>query len=546
MQRAPKWAIVFHLALALLLFSLPGLRLGIAAWHLSRQQWIVFGGLAVAYLAGALLLTVRERVRAPQWLVALLIALATFGAVTIVQVMLDYQFPRLAYVAAVVLGGVGLTIYPYASRILAPLAIFVSLAAATALALPAMTKVTIRADAPMHRESARLGTSLYDLDVTWYRNVIPSGAKFSAFGSIAEFENGYLVATGDGDLYRVKLPPDAPAQVEHLPTRVPLNIAAFDKATGQNGSGQFFRIMDVRARERNGKLQVFASHHWWNESAHCSVLRVSLLETTHEQLASTSLDGDWTTVFESRPCLPLIGKDWPFSGMEGGGRLRLLDDSTFLLTVGDHGFNGVVYPTDYVSDSSASYGKTLKVHLGGDKRVEVFTIGHRNPQGLFIDASGKVWETEHGPEGGDELNLLEAGINYGWPHVTYGTNYGKLTWPRNPHQGQHNGYRLPIYAWVPSVGTSNLIRVQKDLFAAWKDDLVVATLVGGEIFRLRLDGSRVVLTEPVKVGERVRDVLENGAGEIVLWTDSRSIAVVRPGEASARRTTSVTSPDRGQ
>ncbi|HXW98020.1 MAG TPA: PQQ-dependent sugar dehydrogenase, partial [Gemmatimonadales bacterium] len=159
------------------------------------------------------------------------------------------------------------------------------------------------------------------------------------------------------------------------------------------------------------------------------------------------------------------------------------------------------------------------------------TIGHRNPQGLFIDPNGAVWETEHGPQGGDELNLLEAGLNYGWPHVTYGTDYNKHTWPRNPVQGQHTGYTMPVYVWLPSIGTSNLIRLRGDLFPLWKDDLIVSSLVGGEVFRIRLDGKRVVFAEPLRIGERVRDLIEDHTGRIIMWTDSRSIIEMRPSKS---------------
>jgi glucose/arabinose dehydrogenase len=534
MQRVTKWGFLYHLAAALLLFSLPGLRLGTPAWHMTRPLILVFGGLAAAYLAGTVLLASWGRARAAGSLDGALIALAMFGAVTIVALTLDYQFPRAAFLAAVAIGVALLTLYPTLSRFLPPLAILCLLTSLVVLGLPAMTRVVIRPDVPASRANGFLGTSLYGMDVVRYQNVIPAGRKFTAFGSILEFEDGYLVATGDGDLFRVKLPEGKDAIVEQLPTHVPLNMAAFDKASAGSKSGQFFRIMDVRTKQRDGRLRVFASHHWWNESKRCSIVRVSLLETTPEKFASTSLDDEWKTVYESTPCLPLAATDWPFSGMEGGGRIQLLDDSTFIVTIGDHGFNGVVYSPDYVSDVHASYGKTLKVHLGSDRKVELFTIGHRNPQGLFVDATGKVWETEHGPQGGDELNLLEPGVNYGWPHVSYGTNYGRLTWPRNPQQGQHIGYALPTYAWVPSIGTSNVIRIEQDLFPAWKGDLLVSALLGGELLRLRLDGNRVVFAEPMRIGERIRDLMEDHTGQILLWTDTRSIILLRPKPAPAQ------------
>lgn len=531
MQRGSKWSVLFHLAVAVLLFSLPGLRLGVTDWHLPREPRLVFGALALAYLGAVALFSLRGRSGAAGLIDGLLISLAAFGAVTILVLALDYQAPRLAYFAAIVLGVAALTLAPLLARFMAPLSILAVIAAGVVVAIPATTKVVIRADAPMHRTDVAIGSSLYDVDLTWFKNAIPAGSKYNAFGSVAEFGDGsFLFADGDGNLFHVTLPAEADPQVQRLPTKVPLNIEGFDKASGESKAGQFFRIMDVRFLEKDGKLRVLASHHWWSDAKKCTVLRVSTLETTTAKFLSESEDKDWKDVFESTPCLPLQGTDWPFSGMEGGGRIRFLDDSTFILSIGDHGFNGVVYSTDYVSNPEASYGKTWKVHLDG-RKPELFTIGHRNPQGLFIDPNGAVWETEHGPQGGDELNLLEAGLNYGWPHVTYGTDYNKHTWPRNPVQGQHTGYTMPVYVWLPSIGTSNLIRLRGDLFPLWKDDLIVSSLVGGEVFRIRLDGKRVVFAEPLKIGERVRDLIEDHTGRIIMWTDSRSIIEMRPSKS---------------
>jgi hypothetical protein len=527
MPRSPKLTWLFHLAIAALIFALPGLRLGAPAWQMTTPLKIVFGGLAIGYLVSMAFTALRPSAR---WLDAPLTVLAIFGGLAIGFLTVDYQFPRAAFLAAVVVGLLAATLATTLPRLLNVLAILATITAAVVLVLPAKTRVVIRPAAPSTRTVESITTAFYPLDVVRYKNAVPAGRKFTAFGSILEWGDGYLVATGDGDLYSVKLPADRPAEATKLPTQVPLNIEDFDKASGSSKSGQFFRLMDVRLQNRNGKLRVFASHHWWNTEHNCAVVRVSELETTPAEFAAASLNDRWKTIYQSTPCLPLAGTDWPFSGMEGGGRIRQMDDSTLLLTIGDHGFNGVVYNPDYVSDRAASYGKTWKIHLESARAPELFTIGHRNPQGLFVDPDGSVWETEHGAQGGDELNLLRAGVDYGWPHVTYGTNYGKFTWPRNPAQGRHEGYTLPAYAWIPSIGTSNLIRIEKDLFPVWKGDLMVSSLNAGELFRVRTDSGRAVFAEPIVFGERIRDLIEDHLGRLVLWTDTRSIIVVQPGK----------------
>ena len=193
--------------------------------------------------------------------------------------------------------------------------------------------------------------------------------------------------------------------------------------------------------------------------------------------------------------------------MEVGGRMFLRDPDTLILTLGDHDFAGVESQQILAQDPEASYGKILLLHLA-EGRAEVLSMGHRNPQGLFVDRLGQVWETEHGPQGGDELNLIIQGANYGWPLVTYGTDYGAVAWVLSHDQGQHEGYDKPVFAWVPSIGVSNLVRLQGVGFPLWKDDLLVGSLHGKSLFRIRLDNHRVVFAEPIEIGERVRDLIE--------------------------------------
>jgi cytochrome c2 len=114
--------------------------------------------------------------------------------------------------------------------------------------------------------------------------------------------------------------------------------------------------------------------------------------------------------------------------------------------------------------------------------------------------------------------------------VTYGTDYGRTAWPLNLHQGRHDGYIPPLFSWVPSIGISSLIRVRGALFQAWAEDLLVGSLVGELLLRVRLDADRVRLVEPIKVGERVRDLIEDGRGRVVLLTDSYSLVTLEPAQ----------------
>ena len=133
-----------------------------------------------------------------------------------------------------------------------------------------------------------------------------------------------------------------------------------------------------------------------------------------------------------------------------------------------------------------------------------------------------VIESEHGPQGGDELNILKKGKHYGWPFVSLGTHYGTQQWPLNPIQGRHDGYEHPIHAWVPSVATSNLLEI-KDTPNEWKGDLLLGTLKDQALYRLRMVDNKVVYTEKIVIGERIRDLIQRDNGTIVLWCDSARI-----------------------
>lgn len=163
-------------------------------------------------------------------------------------------------------------------------------------------------------------------------------------------------------------------------------------------------------------------------------------------------------------------------------------------------------------------------------KSSIFTVGHRNPQGLAIDADGKVWSTEHGPQGGDELNLLTEHSDYGYPTHTYGTEYGSAIWPPGENASKTDRSIPPVFAWVPSIGISDLVPVTDPAFVRWKGDLLIASLRGRAIWRVRLVDAHVAYAEPIDVGERVRDIAA-GKGEFVLWTDSGAIVRLRPAES---------------
>ena len=187
-------------------------------------------------------------------------------------------------------------------------------------------------------------------------------------------------------------------------------------------------------------------------------------------------------------------------------------DRHVLLAVGDHGHAVLV------RDASASYGKLLRVSLD-DGAAQTVASGLRSPGGLTRDLQGRLWMTDHGPRGGDEVNLIVPGTNYGWPNVSYGTRYEDETVPiPGVHYGTHDGFEKPRFVFVPSVAPSFLsVYPGTPGNAAWNGDLLMATLKPGVLFRLRVEGERIVYAEPVlSLGRRIREVQVLPTGALLL------------------------------
>lgn len=375
-------------------------------------------------------------------------------------------------------------------------------------------------------------SAYYVLKLTEYRYWIPTPS--SSGGGILRFGTHNLLATGDGDLYLFseKTTRDG-LDIRKLQTRVPINAEELRSDVAANVLTQYFRVADIVATPKGGGLRLYASHHYWKHGPGCFVVRVSYSDWTAQMVAAPeSAAPSWHTLYESAPCLRTTDIHAPeYTGfMESGGEMLVLDDRHLLLTIGDHEFEGVHSSDVFAQMPAVPYGKTVIIDLE-DGSWQLFTMGHRNPQGLLRLDDGTIFASEHGPQGGDELNILVAGKNYGWPEVTYGTDYGLHTWERNPRQGSHVGYQRPLFAWVPSVGISDLVEVRGAQFDLWKGDILAGSLKGKSLWRMHLREGRVIYDEPISIGSKIRDILELEGGRLLLWTDRDLVFV----EAAADR-----------
>ncbi|MBA4490584.1 PQQ-dependent sugar dehydrogenase [Paracoccus sp. S1E-3] len=203
-----------------------------------------------------------------------------------------------------------------------------------------------------------------------------------------------------------------------------------------------------------------------------------------------------------------------------------------VITVGDYSLNGIgnVFSGSVPPPQSpdTDLGKILRVsRTTGESRI--ISMGHRNPQGLSISKDGELIATEHGPKGGDEINLIEEGKNYGWPYTSMGTLYNGYTFPEQPATpgAVHGGYTPPIVAFMPNPGLSALIHVE-GFHPAWDGDLMVTSLRGQSLLRVRRweTGNYV---EPIYIGDRIRDIDIIGK-QMVLVTDGGKIIMLKPVE----------------
>ncbi|SFF25760.1 Glucose/arabinose dehydrogenase, beta-propeller fold [Fontimonas thermophila] len=247
----------------------------------------------------------------------------------------------------------------------------------------------------------------------------------------------------------------------------------------------------------------------------------------HARLTDGGLT-DLRVIFRQQP-------SWP-GQHHFGCRIVFAASDTLYLTLGDRNS-----AREHVQSLDTHIGKIVRLRADGSVpadnpyvgipgvRPEIWSVGHRNVQGAALHPqSGRLWAHEHGPRGGDEVNVVRAGYNYGWPVITYGEEYfgGKIG------EGTHkSGMEQPVHYWVPSIAPSGMAFYTAERFPAWRGNLFVGSLKFGLLVRLTLDGERVVGEERLLegLGQRIRDVRQGPDGYLYLLTDASDGAVLRVG-----------------
>ncbi|QIL83814.1 PQQ-dependent sugar dehydrogenase [Diaphorobacter sp. HDW4A] len=250
-------------------------------------------------------------------------------------------------------------------------------------------------------------------------------------------------------------------------------------------------------------------------------------------LASSTLDRegnvlkDLKVVFSQKPKLR--------SSLHFGCRIAQSPDGTLFLGLGERSsFKEQAQMLD------SHLGKIVRIQPEGgavsgnpfagkaDALPEIWSWGHRNIQAATLTADGKLWVVEHGPQGGDEINLVRPGKNYGWPVITYGENYGGGRIGKGVTQAP--GMEQPVHYWVPSIAPSGIAELTSDRYGPqWKGSLFIGSLKIQRLHRLQLDGEKVVRDEILlpDLRERVRDVRQGPDGLLYLLTDSSEGKLLR-------------------
>jgi aldose sugar dehydrogenase len=219
-------------------------------------------------------------------------------------------------------------------------------------------------------------------------------------------------------------------------------------------------------------------------------------------------------------------------GLHFGSRIAFADDGTLFVTLGER------FQRDFAQDLSRHWGKVVRIRPDGQIPADnptfsppaapgIWSYGHRNPQSAAIHpTTRKLWIVEHGPKGGDEINVPLKGRNYGWPVIGYGIDYSGAKIHDSTHR---DGMEQPIYHWTPSIAPSGMAFYTGDKFPGWQGNLFVGALAGRHLARLVLDGETIVAEERLltELGERIRDVRQGPDGFLYVLTDSPNGRILR-------------------
>ena len=261
------------------------------------------------------------------------------------------------------------------------------------------------------------------------------------------------------------------------------------------------------------------------------------LQSNHTSVLKVKFDGkalvEPQVIFEVKPAKS--------GNQHFGSRIVWQSDDTMLIAIGDGGnppleLNGELI-RNQAQKLDSQLGKILRIKDDGSipsdnpfvkivgANPAIWSYGHRNIQGLFADpVSQQVWSTEHGSRGGDELNLIEAGKNYGWPVVSFSQEY---TGGNISNETSRPDMVDPKLVWSPAIAPSGLLLYRGNIFPDWQGNLLAGGLVSKSVVRIKIQGSKAIVEEIIPVGQRVRDVRQGKDGFVYILTDEQAGQLIR-------------------
>ena len=361
-------------------------------------------------------------------------------------------------------------------------------------------------------------TTLYALKV----DEIVAPADPGEGGAIAAFGEDIYLLTRLGDFLRLNETGD---QFAPIALKKPNAVVQSDVFYSRRKDFASLGFKDLILRPAGDNLvEITVSQARVNTNQPCVNVVVHQTKVTRDILqVGNGIDQDpkWREIWQSTPCIENASGSFPF---QSGGDMAFLPDGRLAIFVGDFGIDGHnrKMPGFGPQDLSNQYGKVIAIDVASGAS-EILSRGHRNPGGLAVNALGELWQAEHAAQGGDEINKITAGSNYGWPLETYGAHYGMRTWPLDATVGEHGRFTKPVYSFVPSMAMSSLDFAKGDEFTHWRGDLILGTLKYKRLMRLHIREDRVIFAEPIRLGARVRDLTIDARGRIYVKDDTAPI-----------------------
>lgn len=268
-----------------------------------------------------------------------------------------------------------------------------------------------------------------------------------------------------------------------------------------------FAINDIAVlSESASSARLLISYPRLNASRSCVEIAVDELALDRNRERARFI-AQW---FVSKPCVPVSAVQ------HTAGRFEVIDKNSVYMTVGDLGFTRIGD-----RKKRGDLGSVFKLTA---RTAEKISQGHRNPQGIVLYNNETLMVSEHGPRGGDEINIVKKGNDYGWPFVTYGQPYGAGDYVKPTKTGTHEGFVKPITYWVPSIAPTELVQLPNQGWGDWNSALVLGTLREEVLVFIALNQKlEVTSTQQIDVGQRVRDLDVLSDGSLIMSTDAGNL-----------------------